>query len=155
MECSIRQRKPRIRLSRRFTLYISFVKATGGSFEDENGNITVTSDPQNLVALEYIKSLYESGSIPEDCLIWEGGEDINGLATGQLAMAIFAAYLLFSLKIPKSINTQDNIDNTLYVLLSARHCSSFVKIAPFVFEKPSSSSSIPCFLKYDIISSPA
>lgn len=88
MECSIRQRKPRIRLSRRFTLYISFVKATGGSFEDENGNITVTSDPQNLVALEYIKSLYESGSIPEDCLIWEGGEDINGLATGQLAMAI-------------------------------------------------------------------
>lgn len=69
-------------------LYISFVKAAGGSFEDENGNITVTSDPQNLVALEYIKSLYESGAIPQDCQIWEGGEDINGLATGQLAMAI-------------------------------------------------------------------
>lgn len=69
-------------------LYIAFVKAAGGSFEDESGNITVKSDPQNLEALKYIKELYDSGAIPQDCLIWEGGEDINGLATGQLAMAI-------------------------------------------------------------------
>lgn len=69
-------------------VYFSFVKAAGGSFEDETGRITVGVEKANADALHYLSSIYIDGYIPKEALKWKNGDELKALANGQIAMSI-------------------------------------------------------------------
>jgi len=115
-------------------VYFGFVKAAGGSFEDNNGTITVGSDPANVTALNYMCSLYKDGVIPKAALSWENGDELNALATGQIAMSI--GWGGFGSTVADSFPDQaDNIKYTVLPIGPSGKSGSFVGNAGFFIFK--------------------
>lgn len=64
-----------------------FMRAAGGKFFDEQGNLVINS-PENLLALTYMTDLIKAGVVPPSANTWKYGDDVNLLGTGQVAMAL-------------------------------------------------------------------
>lgn len=65
---------------------VGFMRAAGGKIFDKEGNLVIDS-PENLEALTYMTDLIKAGVVPPSANIWNYGDDVNILGTGQVAMA--------------------------------------------------------------------